>query len=206
VDGTAAVIDHEASGVARQVMLAAYLAERLTDQVGRPVTLHTMEYLESQGQGSSFVPRLIGFSQPQERRFFELFTSVKGLGNRKALRALAVPPAEIALMIAQKDPKALKKLPEIGARLAETMIAELAGKVEAFVDPAVEIEAKGTGAAPASRADPTGAIGEATEVLLALGQSQAEAEKAFDRALRGTETTPISGEEIVARVFGGENP
>ena len=202
LEGNALVV--EQTDLARQVLLPSYLAERLADQLGRPVTLHTLEYLEAQGQGSSFIPRLIGFAQPEDRRFFELFTSVKGLGNRKALRAMALPPSEIAALVAAKDAKGLQKLPEIGKRLAETVIAELTGKLDAFVDPGVIVEAKATTTATRFSLPPSagGAVEDAIAVLLSLGQTQAEAERAIERALRGVETPDLSSEDIVARVFG----
>jgi hypothetical protein len=40
------------------------------------------------------------------------------------------------------------------------------------------------------------------EVLLALGQTQAEAERNIERALREANGSPLSGEQLVARVFG----
>jgi Holliday junction resolvasome RuvABC DNA-binding subunit len=79
LEGIEAVIRPEGSGLSHQVLLPAYLAERLGGQVGRPINLFTLEYLEGQGQGSSYIPRLIGFSSAQERRFFDLLTSVDGL-------------------------------------------------------------------------------------------------------------------------------
>jgi len=204
VEGNAVVVDQPDQGVARQVLTPAYLADRLTDQIGRPITLHTLEYLEAQGQGTSFIPRLVGFAQPEDRRFFELFTSVKGLGNRKSLRAMALPPSEIAALVVAKDAKGLQKLPEIGKRLAETVIAELSGKLDAFVDPGVIIEAKSATAATRFALPPSaaGAVEDAVAVLLSLGQTQAEAERAIERALRGTGSTDLTSEDIVARVFG----
>src|SRR5262245_20691121 len=56
-------------GVWREVLLPAYLAERLAPQVGRPLTLTTIEYLDSPNQGSTFTPRLVGFGSVSERRF-----------------------------------------------------------------------------------------------------------------------------------------
>ena len=44
--------------------------------------------LKGQSQGSSFLPRLIGFSSEQDRAFFELFTTVKGIGNRKSIASI----------------------------------------------------------------------------------------------------------------------
>lgn len=204
VEGNGAVVEQPEAGLARQVLVPTYLADRLGEHLGRPITLHTLEYLEAQGQGSSFIPRLIGFAQPEDRRFFELFTSVKGLGNRKALRAMALPPSEIAGMVAAKDAKGLQKLPEIGKRLAETVIAELSGKLDAFVDPGVMVEAKTATVAARFSLPPEagGAVEDAVAVLLSLGQTQAEAERAIGRALRGVEKPDLSSEEIVARVFG----
>jgi Holliday junction DNA helicase RuvA len=105
----------------------------LLSKIGQPVEFFTLHYLEGQSQGSSFLPRLIGFSSERDRAFFELFTTVKGIGNRKALRALVQPFAETAAAIANRDAKALTAMPEIGKRSAETIIAELHGKVDLFV-------------------------------------------------------------------------
>jgi Holliday junction DNA helicase RuvA len=105
----------------------------LIRKIGQPVEFFTLHYLEGQSQGSSFLPRLIGFSCERDRAFFELFTTVKGIGNRKALRALVRPFAETAAAISNRDAKALTAMPEIGKRSAETIIAELHGKVDPFV-------------------------------------------------------------------------
>jgi holliday junction DNA helicase RuvA len=105
----------------------------LLGKIGQPIEFFTLHYFEGQSQGSSFLPRLIGFASERDRAFFELFTTVKGIGNRKALRALVRPFAETATAIANRDAKALTAMPEIGKRSAETIIAELHGKVDAFI-------------------------------------------------------------------------
>lgn len=206
-----AIADHTvtiglADGSAREVLVPAFLAARLKDTgaTGQALTLATLEYLESRDQGASFIPRLIGFSAAQDRAFFELFTTVKGIGNRKALRAMAREPAQIARAIAARDTHALQELPEIGKRMAETVIAELHGKVEGFLSGA---EVAGLNASAAGRAEPRpgelqGAAAEAAKVLVALGETRADAEhKAREAAARaGDRATP---EQIVARVFAG---
>jgi Holliday junction DNA helicase RuvA len=164
------------------------------------VTLVTLQYLESEGQGASYLPRLIGFPTDQDRRFFGVFTTVKGIGNRKALRAMAVEPAAIARAVASKDAKELQKLPEIGKRLAETMIAELHGKVDGYLtsgevralEASAEIKPMGQGKA----AD------EAVAALVALGETPQNAERKVQTAVGrlGREST---ADEIVAAVFGG---
>jgi Holliday junction DNA helicase RuvA len=180
----------------REVLVPAYLVPTLVGRVGQPVSLHTLEYFESHNQGASFVPRLVGFERPADRDFFELLTTVKGIGNRKALRALAQEPAVIARAIAQRDTRALQQLPEIGKRLAETVIAELVGKVDPFLGPpgaAGEVK-------PMSR-PLSGPAEEAVAALIALGENRPEAEakvrSAVDRG-RGA-----SAEDLVAAALGG---
>ena len=107
--------------------------------VGSGVSLHTLHYLESQGQGASFWPRLIGFREPGDRDFFDLFTSVKGIGMRRALRSIAIPPARIAEAIVVRDTALLMSLPEIGKKTAETMVLELRDKVTSFAMRAGEV-------------------------------------------------------------------
>lgn len=178
VEGNAVALSTTES-VWYQILVPAYLAERLAARAGEKVTFATIQYLESQNQGSSFTPRLIGFADAVERRFFELFTTVKGIGNRKALRALAIEPRLVARAIAQRDTAALKKLPEIGARLAETIVAELHGKVDAYLAPGETIEARPPGkGAPL----PSGPVHEAISALIALGEDRARAEHRVARA------------------------
>jgi Holliday junction DNA helicase RuvA len=180
IDGATACVSPEVGGLTYEVMLPAYLAERLTPQIGSSLKLVTLQYLESQNQGSSYVPRLIGFTTTQERDFFELFTTVKGIGNRKALRAMAVEPGVIARAIAAKDARALYELPEIGKRLAETVIAELTGKVDGYLA-ASEIELLDRGAVGA--APLPDAAGEAIAALMGLGETRPEAERLVRRAV-----------------------
>jgi len=176
-------ITPEGSGLTYEVLIPRYLGERLEGRLGQVVTLHTREHLEAQGQGTSFVPRVIGFDTPAERAFFELLTTVKGLGVRKALRALANEPSWVAAAIADKDVKRLRTLPEIGARLAETMIAELHGKIgvvlsagELGVMDASSVELHPSAALPA-------AVREAVSALVALGETRVVAERLVDRAV-----------------------
>src|SRR3954462_1475396 len=97
--------------------------------VGEEKTFHTIFYLEGDASGGSLEPRLIGFLRKDDKRFFEKFITVKGIGPKKALKALIYPAGDIARAIEGKDAKFLKGLPQIGARLAEQIVAELAGKV-----------------------------------------------------------------------------
>ncbi|MBY0113280.1 MAG: hypothetical protein K2Y21_10690 [Phycisphaerales bacterium] len=190
---------------AREVLIPAYVAPSLAPKLGQPVTLITLEYLESQGQGTSFIPRLIGFQTARDRDFFELFTTVKGIGNRKALRAMAIEPAQIARAIAERNAAALVKLPEIGKRLAETIIAELSGKVEAYLSERElqTLEIKSSAVFTTPRLGPVAE--EAVTALVALGETRGEAERrvalAMERASRTGKAAATTSDELIAAVF-----
>ncbi|MEM8756695.1 MAG: Holliday junction branch migration protein RuvA [Planctomycetota bacterium] len=182
-----------------RVLLPAYLAERLGSRIGEAIELHTFFYLEAQGQGTSFLPRLIGFGSPTERAFFELFTTVKGVGSRKALRAMAAEPAAIAAAIVGRNTKALIELPEIGKRLAETIVAELDGKVARFLSTA-ELDA--AAAETSATCGPTldGPEAEALAALTALGESPADAERMV-RAAAAIEPKPETSAALIQAAY-----
>ena len=110
---------------------AADLTE-LQVNLGEAVTFHTIFYLEGDAARGNLEPRLIGFLRPEDRKFFNRFTTVKGIGPKTALRALSVPVGEIAHAIETKDNRFLVQLDGIGKRTAELIIAELSGKVKEF--------------------------------------------------------------------------
>ncbi len=104
----------------------------LQTKIGQNVTFFTLEYIEGNASFGQLAPKMLGFLRPVDKEFFELFTTVKGIGTRKALRALAIPVGQIASAIALKDARKLSSLPQIGKRAAEQIIAELHGKVDKF--------------------------------------------------------------------------
>ena len=175
--------------LAYEVLVSPALAERLGASVGGSVTLHTIEYFESLTQGASFTPRLLGFATPSDRRFFELLIKVKGLGPRRALRALAEPTSAIAAAVFARDVKALQRLPEIGKKLAETIIAELHDKIGPFLGgvpgaPSVAIRPDAARAALDSASAPLpAAAAKAVAELVRLGETRAEAERLVRLAL-----------------------
>jgi Holliday junction DNA helicase RuvA len=198
VEGIEATVRLE-GGVWRQVLVPVYLADGLRERIGSAVTLHTLEYLESQGQGSSYIPRLIGFGSAQERRFFELLTGVDGFGNKKALRALAHEPALIARAIVGNDAAWLTQLPEIGKKTAEKVILELKGKVQPFLT-ASEIRGLDDGAR--GEPEPVGAAGEAIAALVALGETRTDAERKVRHAA-SRDRALATADQLVAAALGG---
>ena len=167
--------------------------DALTRRRGQHVEFHTMLVLEGVGQGTSMVPRLIGFASAHDRAFFELFTTVKNIGHRKALRALQMPAADIAAAIARRDTAMLVSLPEIGKRTAETIIAELSGKVDSYFDSGASITAPGDPAASSMGSD-------AIAMLVALGERPETARQLAERAMsRNPELD--SPEDLLAHIM-----
>jgi len=169
-------------GLSYEVLLPAYASARLGASIDTAVTLHTIHFLEGSSQGSNFIPRLAGFLTETDKAFYELFTTVKGIGARKALRAMTLDTAQIAGAIAERDTKMLQSLPEIGKRMSETIVATLHGKVDRFVSDAAYgpgREAASGGAARPGRA----ASREALEVLLQLGENRTQAVAWIDQVL-----------------------
>ena len=71
-----------------EVLIPEFSRRQLQDQLHSEVRLHTIEYLEGNQMSSRMTPRLVGFLNPIEREFFELFCQVDGVGVKKALRAM----------------------------------------------------------------------------------------------------------------------
>ena len=124
----------ELGGLFYEVLIPSGLADPLKNQAKQDltVTLYTYHYIESSGNASSMFPRLVGFTVPSDREFFKLFTTVSGIGVRKALRCLTIPVRDIARSIENQDTAMLKKLPGIGPRMAQKIVAELSGKAARF--------------------------------------------------------------------------
>ncbi len=193
-----------------EVLLPAFAAVRLSRSVGTVVALHTLYYLEGQHQGATMQPRLVGFLTVEDRRFYELFTTCKGIGHRKALRAMTLSTDVIATAIADRDLDLLQSLPEIGRRTAETIVATLRGKVDAFVTAAAYPTAgrggrgktADNGDTPATAASNIAA--ETLKVLLQLGETRADAVRWIDQALAEADdngTRFQSAEELLTAVY-----
>src|SRR3982751_6709480 len=79
--------------------------------VGQEMTFHTILYFEGDAAGGGGLePRLVGFLRPDDKRFFEKFITVKGIGPKKALKALIHPAGEVAQAIESKDSRFLVSL------------------------------------------------------------------------------------------------
>jgi Holliday junction DNA helicase RuvA len=160
-------------GLAYEVLVPAYALAEMAARRGQPAALFTQEFLEGNAGTGQFVPRIIGFPRSADRAFFNRFVEVKGIGPRKALKALSEPVATIARWITAGDTKALTRLPGIGARAAQMIVAELQGKVEEFA------AVSAAGSEETTRW--TAAQRDALEVMVGWGDSRAEAMRWLER-------------------------
>ncbi|HEX8525246.1 MAG TPA: Holliday junction branch migration protein RuvA [Tepidisphaeraceae bacterium] len=160
-----------------ELWVSAADVQLLQAGVGEEMTFHTIFYLQGDASGGAIEPRLIAFLRREDKRFFEKFITVKGIGPRKALRALALPTGEIAQAIESKDTRFLVQLPEIGKRTAEQIVAELAGKVQEFATAAV-----GATMAIGAHSARSPIEEDAISALMALGERRVDAEHLLDRS------------------------
>ena len=162
--------------ISYEVMLASYCVEALSGKVGSEITLCTMEYYEGTLGGGNLIPRIVGFLNENERDFFKKYTSVKGIGIKKGLRSLSIPIATIATAIENGDEKVLLKLPAVGSRMAQQIIAELRGKLQDFAESTTTGSPAEVGFKPFQV--------EALEILIAWGEKRAEAMELIELARR----------------------
>mgnify|MGYP001161867480 FL=1 len=173
VGENSAVLDRD--GIAYEVLVPSYAVQELSACRGQDVTLHTLEYLEGGAAGGNLTPRIIGFLHPEDRAFFRRFITVKGVGVRKGLRALDAPVARIAAHIESGDTIALALLPGIGKRMAETIVAELRGKVTAHAYAGTDVPSAALGELSTDQRD-------AIRILVDWGDTRADAERWIGRA------------------------
>jgi Holliday junction DNA helicase RuvA len=167
----------QAGPILYELLVPAADLTELQASLGETLTLHTIFYLGGDPTRGGMEPTLIGFLRPDDRRFFNLFTTVKGIGPKTALKALTVPAGEIAMAIESKNTRFLVGLSGIGKRTAELIIAELAGKVRDFAVGAVEA-GKGMPGSP-HRREPFEE--DAILALTAMGERRVDAERLLDR-------------------------
>jgi Holliday junction DNA helicase RuvA len=175
-----------------EVLVPGYVQERLRKELGKKVELFIHYYMEGMHTGSA-IPRMVGFLSEPEREFFMQFIKVPKLGERTAIRALVAPVSRVAKAIESEDRLALAELPGIGPRTAEKIIAELKGKLQAFLGAEVLEPEMHTGALSEMEE-------EARAVLLQLGYKPVEAERLVRSA--GASFTGInSSEDLLKAVF-----
>jgi Holliday junction DNA helicase RuvA len=180
-----------------EAMVPASDIQLLQSGVGAEMTFHTILYFEGDSSGGNIDPKLVAFLRLEDKRFFQKFITVKGIGPKKALKALVYPAGEIARAIEEKDAKFLVNLPQIGKRMAELIVAELAGKVKEFATSYDSKSPSIAGAAPARRSE---VEEDAIAALMALGERRTDAENLLERA-RAAVTNVITSNDLVREML-----
>lgn len=188
----------DVQGVSYEVRVPAFASEWVSasEESGEETVVYTYYHVSERNPA----PLLIGFQFRAERDFFRKFIEVPDVGPTKAVRALTKPVSEIARWIEAGDVKALQSLPGIGARLSQTIVAQLAGKLtqEALLRDGVE-------PSPAPEVDRDAIRADAVEALVALQYSRRDAERAVEQAVASGREFPAL-EDLLRAVLEHEAP
>jgi len=167
----------------------------LSDSHGPGIGLHIFYHATANNP----TPVLVGFLRRAEREFFRKFTTVEGIGPAKAVKAMNISVSTIARAIEQEDRATLSKMPGIGPRSADKIIATLRGKLVA------EAAMHDGGVAQpidAAKYESKRAIADAVEAIAALGYTRNDAKRLVEGALSAN--SDLAGlEEITLAVLRG---
>ncbi|MGH9404790.1 MAG: Holliday junction branch migration protein RuvA [Terriglobia bacterium] len=188
--------------VCYEILVPSGIASRLrhlsAGERSNPLTVYTIHYIDGGIGGGHLTPRLIGFLDPLDREFFEVFTTVPGVGFMRALKCLIKPVNEIAQAIERGDTLFLKELPFIGAKTAERIVTELRGKMAKFAlaqsEEALSLEAD----------TPSELREEALQALEQLGYSRSEAQRLVEGIVTQHRNLK-STEDLLRKVFEQSN-
>ena len=184
MDAAGPVVEVDVAGVRYEVLVPLVLWPEIQTIAGESgleegaqpeIGLH-IYYSASANQP---VPVLVGFLRRAERDFFRKFTTVEGIGPSKAAKAMNVSVSTIARAIEQEDRATLTRLPGVGARGADKIIATLRGKVvaeAALQDGGVEKPVD------AARMEQNRVVIDAIETISALGFPRSEAKRWVEEA------------------------
>ena len=187
-------VEVDVGGVCYEVFLPMFVWRAFEDaETGDEVELETFYYASERQP----IPKLVGFKRPVEREFFKKFIAVHELGVPTALKALIFSVSTIARWIEDGDTASLRRLPGIGARTADTIVAQLRGKVVQFA----LLRDEGFEEMPA--AEPTATLDEvkqdAVAGLVGLGFQHREAARLVDEIVKGRALESV--EEVIRAVF-----
>jgi holliday junction DNA helicase RuvA len=137
--------------------------------------------------------QLFGFLTEGERDLFELLISVNGVGPQLAQKVLSgVSVNDFKRYVAAGDGRRLTSIPGIGKKTAERLVIELRDRIGEVRG--VEEPARRPGADPAE-----GTVREAVLALIALGATQAAAERAVGAVVDQDAGLPV--EQVIRRAL-----
>ncbi len=192
-------IEVDVGGIWYEINLPAFVWRGFENtELGTDISLETYHYVLER----SPTPKLVGFRREIERDFFKKFIDVPKVGPSMATQAMVFSVSTIAAWIEQGDTAALKRLPKIGTRTAETIIAQLKGKVynEAMLQDEGFAAAETEEAASLSEMQQFAVAG-----LVRLGYKQTEASSWVEAVSGNGDGAPQDAEEIIRAVFAERN-
>ncbi len=187
LEGGFAVIDAGGIGYRLTISGTTYDAMPLHHTVDTPPTVRLYTYMAVREDDVE----LFGFATVTELDTFKLLISVSGIGPKAALSILTLlTPEKFALAVCTEDKKTIARANGIGPKTAARVILELKDKLMK--------EAAGSDFAEASPAltdapQKRGKISEATDALVVLGYSRAEALN----VIKDIDTDTLELEEII---------
>lgn len=184
-----------AGGVGYEISLPTYVYQSLSSEgvtTGSDVELEIYYHVTDRQPK----PMLVGFRHPSEKQFFEQLIQVEGIGPAKAAAALVFPVSTIASAIETEDLGSLQRLPGIGSRAAQKIVATLKGKVAATALLQDAGTSEQSPAVPASDAR-----SEAIEALVTLGYRPTEAQDKVDDVIRRSPEVGDDLQELMREVF-----
>ncbi len=184
-----------AGGVGYEVSLPTYVYQSLAnDGIGEGSQVELEIYYHVTERQPK--PMLVGFRHPSEKRFFEQLIQVEGIGPAKAAAALVFPVSTIASAIETEDLGSLQRLPGIGSRAAQKIVATLRGKVAAtaLLQDAGISEQDQT-------PPPSDARSEAIEALVTLGYRPTEAQDKVEEVIRHTPEVADDLQDLMREIF-----
>jgi len=154
-------------------------------KIGSPVKLFT-HYIVNTRDGSA---ELFGFMSPEELNFFNLLTSISGIGPKTAQSILAAADLQqLQLGIIRGDDGYLTKVAGVGPKTAQRLVLELKNKVMT-----TDLGARTSGE--------MGAESEAIDALVSLGYSQYQARDVLKQLPDKSKTTEEKVKEAL-RMLG----
>jgi len=184
-----------AGGVGYEISLPTYVYQSLAnDSIGEGSDVELEIYYHVTDRQPK--PMLVGFRHPSEKKFFEQLIQVEGIGPAKAAAALVFPVSTIASAIETEDLGSLQRLPGIGSRAAQKIVATLKGKVASTA----LLQDAGT-SEPGKAAPASDARSEAIEALVTLGYRPTEAQDKVDDVIRRTPEVADDLQDLMREVF-----
>lgn len=155
----------DVNGVGYQAFCSARTLSKL--DVGEVIKLHIHTHVREQ----EFT--LFGFAGSDEREWFQLLTSVSGVGPKVGLAILsALTTDDMVGAVQNGEGKVMARANGVGPKLGDRIVLELKGKVGAM--PVLASSSKSAATVQAS----TGVNAEVVSALSNLGYKSAQAEKA----------------------------